>query len=85
MWTARKHTNGRQSFIVDDALRDAVRATAGNADCPEMSAPELRLGFGGFYCLRGAYHPGRHIALGVDGVMAAWPGDHRPRLEDLTD
>ena len=35
-------------------------------------------------CARAPHHPGRHIAVGLQGeVFAAWPGDHEPTLADL--
>lgn len=37
----------------------------------------------GYLCMRPNQHNGRHIATGLDRVLAAFPGDHPPTLEDL--
>ena len=35
-------------------------------------------------CTRDADHPGRHVTTGGRGVvLAAWPGEHLPMVEDL--
>jgi hypothetical protein len=81
MWTATAETGGAHAEADIPDLFDAVFATDGT--CPEVGRRHIN-GLG-WYCLRDANHKGRHIALGGKGVMAAWPGDHRPRMEDLTD
>lgn len=39
----------------------------------------------GLGCTRLLGHAGRHIATGMDEVLAAWPGTHEPTLADLDD
>lgn len=36
-----------------------------------------------FSCMREPGHPGRHIATGTHVLVAAWPGDHEPTMDDL--
>lgn len=84
MWTALKETDGLANWVPYPELRSAIPLQPDN--CPEESEPMMRISRDttGFLCVRGKGHPGRHIAFGLDGIMAAWPGDHRPTVEDLT-
>lgn len=34
-------------------------------------------------CSRLAHHPGRHVEHNGRVTLAAWPGDHRPTIDDV--
>lgn len=81
-WTALEHTNDTAHTLRDPEL---VKAHGPIGECPAESTPRTIFGlkYGGFLCTRKRQHKGRHIALGLGGVMAAWPGRHRPTIADL--
>lgn len=80
MWTALSETHGMLAEIADDPVGEAVGREE-HQGCPASSDMDQPGSY--WLCLRDLDHPGRHIALGHHGLMAAWPGDHHPTLADL--
>lgn len=53
----------------------------GSVSAHEFACQQLK---DGWVCTREPNHPGRHIAAGaLFGLVAAWPGEHRPTEADL--
>jgi hypothetical protein len=55
--------------------------TIERGDCPAAMAPADHPR--AFLCMRDIGHPGRHIAVGRELLIAAWPGSHEPTRADL--